>query len=92
MLLEQPALVVNMFNFLWLFRDIPDANKRNLINQYISDILRRSDWTQLPDSGLSLSEQIAQAEIRAAWMELDDPNLDPDTIILPEYPLMERPQ
>lgn len=64
--------------------------KREVIKMYIDKILRASDWTQIPGE-LSLSEQIAQQDLRIAWMELDDPTLDPDTIVLPNYPMMERP-
>lgn len=66
--------------------------KKNKIRAYIGDVLRHSDWTQLADSGLTLLEQLHQQEIRAAWMELDDSNLDPNTVSLPPYPMMERPQ
>lgn len=68
------------------------SDKKNILKIEISRVLFLSDWTQIPNNGLTLSEQIAQQEIRAAWMELDDPDLDPDTITLPEYPLMEHPQ
>lgn len=57
--------------------------------EIINNVLRDSDWTELASSGLTLSEQIEQQEIRLAWMELDDPNLNPN-IIIPSYPLMER--
>lgn len=70
---------------------ISEAGKISFLKTHIREILSHSDWTQLSDSGLTLSEQLEQQELRLAWMELDDPNLDPDTISLPPYPLMERP-
>ena len=79
-----------IFSFLW--GNMPNTstdNKKALAESYINDILRKSDWTQLPDSGLALSEQIAQQEIRAEWAGLD--LSDPDNVVLPEMPLVERP-
>lgn len=64
--------------------------KRGIIKGKIAEVLYKSNWTQIPGE-LSLSERIAQQDLRIAWMELDDPNLDPDTIVLPDYPMMERP-
>lgn len=64
--------------------------KREIIKNKVTEVLYKSDWTQIPGL-LSFSEQIAQQDLRIAWMELDDPSLDPDTIVLPAYPMMERP-
>lgn len=67
------------------------AMKKEIIKTKITDVLRQTDWTDLPNSGLTLSQQIEQQELRLAWMELDDPDLDPDEIVLPPYPMTERP-
>ena len=60
-----------------------------VIKNKINEVLALSDWTQLTDSGLTLSEQIAQQDLRAEWAGLD--LSDPDNVILPTMPMTERP-
>ena len=68
--------------------ELTTEQKRETIRAYINRILFASDWTQLPDSGLSNEEKLAQQEIRAEWMAVDD--ADPDTVVFPQFPMMER--
>lgn len=84
--------VLQIFTGYWhLPLELIDMDmRRQAIRAHINKVLRASDWTDLPNSGLTLSEQIDQQKIRVAWMELDDPNLDPDTLVLPQYPMMDR--
>ena len=78
------------FDYLWVeCPTISAEEKRRIIRAEAVKIMTASDWTQIPDSGLTLSEQIAQADIRAQWAGLD--LSDPDNVVLPEYPMTERP-
>lgn len=74
---------------LLIFQKLSVEQKRENFRAHIAWILEKSDWTQIPGN-LSLLEQIEQQELRAAWMELDDTEIDPDTVTIPPYPLMER--
>lgn len=44
-------------DFLWYGIPEPsNTEKTNKIRAYIGDVLRQSDWTQLPNSGLTLPD------------------------------------
>lgn len=74
-----------MFEF---WNGASQQEKIGLINNEVSRVLKESAWTQLPDSGLTIQEQLEQQELRAAWRQLLE-TTDPDAVIFPQYPLMQ---
>jgi hypothetical protein len=80
-----------MLNFLWIsYSDISPENKWVLIAQYCNELLSRCDWTQIPDSGLSFTQQTNWLDYRQALKEVKETFVNPDDVKLPEPPEGER--
>lgn len=74
-----------MFNIN--FDQLPDVNKWNLIRTYRDDLLKQSDWTQLPDSKLTEAQKIAWTDYRQALRDIPQTYQSPDSVVFPEKPL-----
>lgn len=72
-------------------QELTTAQKWDVIENICNIKLKDCDWTQLPDSGITLSGQIVWDEYRLALMELVDRAQDPDAVIYPTEPEGERP-
>jgi len=62
-----------------------------LIKQYITNLLSQCDWTQLSDSGLSLSQQVMWMEYRQTLKDIDTTYQNPDDVVFPDAPVGVRP-
>ena len=77
-------------SFLWEDRDnFPMQNKWNLIDQFAKELLLKSDWTQLPDSGLSVPKRLGWQAYRDALRSIQDDFTNPDDVIFPTEPTEE---
>lgn len=66
-----------------------DEEKWTAIQRVASDLLKISDWTQLPDSGLSVLKQF---EWQGYWDDLrslQDDFQTPDSVVFPTQPAEE---
>jgi len=71
---------------------LPDtATKWQMIKHHAINLLTQCDWTQLPDSGLTLSQQVEWMEYRQTLKELDTTYTNPDDVVFPDAPIGERP-
>lgn len=68
------------------FSSLPDINKWNLIRTFRDDLLKKSDWTQLPDSQLSESQISAWTTYRQALRDIPQTYQSPDDVIFPKKP------
>jgi len=78
---------MSALSFLWNDEiNIPILNKWNLIEQYAKELFERSNWTQLPDSGLSISKRLEWQAYRDTLRSIQDDFPTPDDVILPTEP------
>ena len=66
-----------------------DEEKWAAIQRVASDLLKISDWTQLPDSGLSVSKQFEWQAYRDDLRSLQDDFQTPDSVVFPTQPAEE---
>ena len=80
-----PQLEVYMFELFNINYDLlPESNKWNLIRIYRYDLLKKSDWTQLPDSQLTEAQKTAWTAYRQALRDIPQTYQSPDDVIFPE--------
>lgn len=60
--------------------------------QQRNQILKSSDWTQLPDSPLSDEEKTQWAAYRQAWRDITSQSGFPDEVVIPMPPNWVAPQ
>lgn len=66
------------------------SERKYIINKLMTDLLNKSDWTQVPDVPLTGPERAAWAQYRQQLRDiktkLNDPNCDLDSIVIPQKP------
>jgi len=76
-----------LFDFLWsAYPDLPDETKWGLIETYCVQLLSRCTWTQMPDSGLTFTQQSAWLDYRQALKEVKETYANPDEAVIPSLP------
>jgi|GEM_PF-2571492 len=78
-----------MMSFLWNDEAIPETNKWNLLTQYAKELIERCNWTQLPDSRLSISKRLEWQAYRDNLRSIRDDFSLPDDVIFPTEPTEE---
>lgn len=80
-----------MHNFIFTtFPLLTDDDKWQIIRRYSEELKRYCDWTQLPDSGLSISKRLEWQAYRDALRSIQDDFSNPDDAIFPELPTEEE--
>ena len=77
--------------FLWagmvaMSQVVPDGNKWNLIRDYRSTLLARSDWSQLGDAPFTAEEKNAWTAYRQALRDIPQDFVNPDEVMFPQEP------
>ena len=78
-------------NFLWagmvaMGLEVPVENKWNLIRSYRSELLARSDWSQLGDAPFTAEEKNAWTAYRQTLRDLPQDFVNPDDVMFPQEP------
>lgn len=72
-----------------LWSEITNGEKWHWINAHINRKLSDCDWTQLPDSGLSMLKRLEWQVYRDELRSIQDDFDNPDDVVLPEPPAEE---
>lgn len=70
--------------------EIDIQDKKAYLLEMVQKALSQSDWTQLPDSGLSMSKRLEWQAYRDDLRSIQDDFTNPDDVIFPTPPAEEE--